>query len=87
MILHDVLAPSVPHVIGDVVVCPNTFGLPVTVEWKHPEHIVEKVEHALPKNENRGCGAILRRSEKARVRILESIDRRCNSVILFLPTP
>ena len=66
----DDRAANVPHVLGDVVVGPNTFGLPGTVEGKHPEHIVEKVENALPKDENRGFGAILRRSEKARIRIL-----------------
>ena len=66
----DDRATSVLHVLGDVVVSPNTFGLPGTVEGKHPHHVVEKVENALPKDENRGCAAIVRRSEKTRIRIL-----------------
>ena len=41
------LAAPVPHVLGDAEVLPNTFGLPVTAEGKHPEHIVDQVEKAL----------------------------------------
>jgi hypothetical protein len=64
---HDGRAASVPHVLGDVEVLRNTFGLPATAEGKHPspEHVVDKVENALPKDENRGFGTIFaRRSEK-----------------------
>ncbi len=43
----DELAAPVPRVLGDAEVLPNTFGLPVTAEGKHPEHIVDQVEKAL----------------------------------------
>ncbi len=55
-------ASRVPRVLGDAEVLPNTFGLPVAAEGKHPEHIVDQVEKALPKYEDRGCGAIPPRS-------------------------
>ena len=37
---------SVPFVLDDVVVGPNTPGLPDAVEGTHPEHIVDKIEQA-----------------------------------------
>ncbi len=43
----DELAAPIPHVLGDAEVLPNTFGLPVAAEGKHPEHIVDQVEKAL----------------------------------------
>jgi hypothetical protein len=54
MFSSDDLAASVPHVVGDAEVLPNLrlCGLPGTAERKHPEHIVDKVEKALPKDEN-----------------------------------
>jgi hypothetical protein len=65
--------------VGDAEVLPNTFGLPVAqaAEGKNPEHIVDQVEKALPKNEDRGCGAIPPRCAKQGLRTLASeiIDR------------
>jgi hypothetical protein len=81
MFCPDDLAASVPQVFGYVVVLPNTFGLPVAAEGKHPEHIVDQVEKALPKDENRGCAAILPRSKKALIRIMEIMDRLYNNAI------
>jgi hypothetical protein len=54
MLIPDGLAASVPHFLSDVVFLPNTFRLPGTAERKHPEHFVEQVEKALPKDRNRG---------------------------------
>ena len=54
MLIPDHLAASVPHVISDVVFLPNTFRLPGAAERKHPEHFIDQVEHALPKD--RDCG-------------------------------
>jgi hypothetical protein len=73
----DELAAHVPRGLGDAEVLQNTFGLHVAAEGKHPEHIVEQVEKALPKYEDRGCGAIPPRSAKQGLRTLasESIDR------------
>ena len=65
MISPDDSATSILHVFGDAVFLTNTFGLHVIAKGKHPAQIVDKVEKALPKDENCGCGAILRRSEKA----------------------
>ncbi len=81
MFCPDDLAASVPQVLGYVVVLPNTFGLPVAAEGKHPGHIVDQVEKALPKDGNWGGAAILPRSEKARIRILEIMDRLYNNEI------
>ena len=77
MFCPDDRAASVPQVLGYVVVLPNTFGLPVAAEGKHPEHMVDQVEKALPKYEDRGCGAISARSAKRGLRNLvsEIIDR------------
>ena len=72
MVAPDDLAASVPQFLGDAVVLPNTLGLHVAVEGEHPEHIVDQIEKALPKDEGRDCGAILPRSAKARMRILAS---------------
>ncbi len=47
MVCPDELAAHVPHFLGDDEVLPNTFGLPVAAEGKHPEHIVDEVEKAL----------------------------------------
>ena len=73
----DELAARVPRVLGDAEVLPNTFGLHVAAEGKHPEHIVDQVEKALSKYEDRGCGAISARSAKRGLRNLvsEIIDR------------
>jgi hypothetical protein len=49
----DDLAARVPHTLGEARVLPNTFGLPVAVEGKHPEHIIKQVQKALPKYEAR----------------------------------
>ena len=46
-----------------------TFGLHVAAEGKHPEHIVDQVEKALPKYEDRGCVTITARSAKESIRI------------------
>ena len=54
MFVPDDLAARVPHILGEAEVLPNTFGLPVAVEGKHPEHIIKQVEKALPKYEDRG---------------------------------
>jgi hypothetical protein len=54
MFVPDDLAARVPHILGEAEVLPNTFGLPVAVERKHPEHIIEQVEKAPPKYEDRG---------------------------------
>ena len=83
MFCPDDRAASVPQLLGYVVVLPNTFGLPVAAEGKHPEHIVDQVEKALPKDENRGCEALVPRSEKARIRILEIMDRLYNNAIRY----
>ena len=83
MFCPDDHAASVPQFLGYVVVLPNTFGLPVAAEGKHPEHIVDQVEKALPKDENRGCEALVPRSEKARIRILEIMDRLYNNAIRY----
>ncbi len=73
----DELAARVPRILGDAEVLPNTFGLPVAAEGKHPEYIVDQVEKALPKYEDRGCGAIPPMSAKQGLRTLASeiIDR------------
>ena len=47
MIGPDDLAASVPHFLCDALAFPNTFGMPVAVEEKHPEHIVDQVEKDL----------------------------------------
>ena len=65
MLSHDSLAAGVPHILGDVVVLPNKFGLIFTAERKMPKHIVDKVEDALSKDMNFGRAAILLGSEKS----------------------
>ena len=47
MVGPDELAAHVPHFLSDAEVLPNTFGLPVVAEGKHPKHIVDQVEKAL----------------------------------------
>ncbi len=51
MVDPDGLAAQVPRIFE---VLPNTFALPVAVEGKHPEHIVDQVEKALKIALNRG---------------------------------
>jgi hypothetical protein len=58
MLSPDSLAAGVPHILGDVVVLPNKFGLIFTAERKMPEHIVDEVEDALSKNMSFGRAAI-----------------------------
>ncbi len=65
MISPDDSATSILHVFGDAVFLTNTFGLHFIAKGKHPAQIVDKVKKAFSKDENCGCGAILRRSEKA----------------------
>jgi hypothetical protein len=65
MLSPDNLAAGVPHILGDVVVLPNNFGLMFTAERKMPKHIVDKVEDALSKDMNFGRAAILLGSEKS----------------------
>jgi hypothetical protein len=72
MFVPDDLAAIVPHFLGDAEVLPNTFGLPGAVERKHPEHIIQQVEKALPKYEDRGCGTLPSTSSKEGIRILAS---------------
>ena len=48
----DDLAARVPHFLVDAEVLPSTFSLPVAVEGKHAEHIVDQVEKALQLEEN-----------------------------------
>jgi hypothetical protein len=49
MLAPDCLAACVPGLVKDVVVLPDTCRLSLSVEWKHPEHFIEQVEIALPK--------------------------------------
>jgi hypothetical protein len=72
MLVPDDLAARVPHILGEAEVLPNTFGLPVAVERKHPEHIIEQVEKAPPKYGDRGCDSITSSSAKESIRILAS---------------
>jgi hypothetical protein len=65
MLSPDSLAAGVPHILGDVVVLPNKFGLIFTAERKMPEHIVDKVEDALSKNMSFGRAAISLGPEKS----------------------
>ena len=72
MVGPDEQAASVPHFLSDAEFLPNTYGLPVAVEGKHPEYIVDQVEKALSKNEDTGCVAFVSRSEKEGMRFLAS---------------
>ena len=58
MLTPDPLAAGVPHIVGDVEVLPNPFGLPDTAERKMLEHIIDEVEKALSKNRRWGRGSI-----------------------------
>jgi hypothetical protein len=58
MISPDQRAAGVPHLLGDVEVLPNPFGLSDTAERKMPEHIIDEVENALSKNRRWGRGSI-----------------------------
>ena len=65
MLSPDNHAAGVPHILVDVVVLLNKFGLIFTAERKMPKHIVDKVEDALSKNMSFGRAAILLGSEKS----------------------
>jgi hypothetical protein len=69
MLGPDGLLARFPRTLGEASVLPNTFGLPVAVEGKHPEHIIKQVEKALPKYGDRACGTITARSAKESFRI------------------
>jgi hypothetical protein len=59
MLSPDCPTAGVPHILGEVVVLPNKFGLLDTAEGKMQEHIVYKVENALSKNMSLGRATIL----------------------------
>jgi hypothetical protein len=65
MLSPDSLAGGVPHILGDVVVLSNKFGLVFTAERKMPEHIVDEVEDTLSKNMSFGRAAIILGPEKS----------------------
>ena len=65
MLSPDGLAAGVPHILSDVVVLPNKFGLIFTADRKMPEHIVDKVENALSKNMSLGRATIILGPEKS----------------------
>ena len=66
MISPDIRAAGVPHILDDVEVLPNPFGLSDTAERKIPEHIIEEVENALSKYRRWGRGPIILGPDKSR---------------------